>query len=59
MVGIYDMLRHEKDFANGAYNVPEYGSIDDPAQFKATLAYSPLPCRTPAARSSRSCCSPA
>jgi prolyl oligopeptidase len=42
MVGIYDMLRHETDFANGAYNVPEYGSIADPAQFKATLAYSPL-----------------
>ncbi|MEO8985820.1 MAG: prolyl oligopeptidase family serine peptidase, partial [Rhodanobacter sp.] len=41
-VGIHDMLRHETDFANGAYNVPEYGSIADPAQFKATLAYSPL-----------------
>ncbi|GAB3779080.1 hypothetical protein GCM10028797_00540 [Dyella agri] len=42
MVGIYDMLRHETDFANGAYNVPEYGTVADPAQFKATLAYSPL-----------------
>lgn len=41
-VGIYDMLRHETVFANGAYNVSEYGSISDPAQFKATLAYSPL-----------------
>lgn len=41
-VGIYDMLRHETDFANGPYNVAEYGSIADPAQFKATLAYSPL-----------------
>ncbi|MHB1059140.1 MAG: prolyl oligopeptidase family serine peptidase [Rhodanobacter sp.] len=41
-VGIYDMLRHESDFANGPYNIPEYGSIADPAQFKATLAYSPL-----------------
>ncbi|HUH54869.1 MAG TPA: prolyl oligopeptidase family serine peptidase [Rhodanobacter sp.] len=41
-VGIYDMLRHETDFANGPYNVSEYGSITDPAQFKATLAYSPL-----------------
>ena len=41
-VGIYDMLRHETDFANGAYNVSEYGSIKNPAQFKATLAYSPL-----------------
>lgn len=42
MVGIYDMLRHETHFANGAYNVSEYGSVRDPAQFKATLAYSPL-----------------
>ncbi|HET6726200.1 MAG TPA: prolyl oligopeptidase family serine peptidase [Gammaproteobacteria bacterium] len=42
MVGIYDMIRHEKDWANGRYNVPEYGSVDNPAQFKATLAYSPL-----------------
>jgi prolyl oligopeptidase len=41
-VGIYDMLRHETDFANGPYNIPEYGSIADPAQFRATLAYSPL-----------------
>lgn len=42
MVGIYDMLRHETNFANGAYNVNEYGTAQDPAQFKATLAYSPL-----------------
>jgi prolyl oligopeptidase len=42
MVGIYDVLRHETNFANGAYNVSEYGTIADPAQFKATLAYSPL-----------------
>lgn len=42
MVGIYDMLRHETDFANGPYNVSEFGTISDPAQFKATLAYSPL-----------------
>ncbi len=46
-VGIYDMLRHETDFANGRYNIPEYGSIADPAQFKATLAYSPLHNVTP------------
>jgi prolyl oligopeptidase len=46
-VGIYDMLRHETDFANGPYNIPEYGSITDPAQFKATLAYSPLQNVTP------------
>ena len=42
MVGIYDMLRHQTNFANGKYNVPEYGDIHDAAQFKATLAYSPL-----------------
>ncbi|HWX65928.1 MAG TPA: prolyl oligopeptidase family serine peptidase [Rhodanobacter sp.] len=41
-VGIHDMLRHEIAFANGPYNVSEYGTINDPAQFKATLAYSPL-----------------
>lgn len=40
-VGIYDMLRHETAFANGQYNVSEYGSISDRAQFKATYAYSP------------------
>lgn len=42
LVGIYDMLRHETNFSNGAYNIPEYGSIANAAQFKATLAYSPL-----------------
>jgi prolyl oligopeptidase len=42
MVGIYDMIRHETVFTNGAYNVSEYGTVSDPAQFKATLAYSPL-----------------
>jgi prolyl oligopeptidase len=42
MVGIYDVIRHETDFANGAYNVSEYGTVTDPAQLKATLAYSPL-----------------
>ena len=42
MVGIYDMLRHETEFANGRYNVPEYGDVGDAAQFRATLAYSPL-----------------
>lgn len=41
-VGIYDSLRHESEFANGKYNVPEYGTLTDPAQFRATLAYSPL-----------------
>jgi prolyl oligopeptidase len=42
MVGIYDVIRHETHFANGAYNVSEYGTVSDAAQFKATLAYSPL-----------------
>lgn len=39
-VGIYDMLRAERS-ANGAYNVPEYGSVADPEQFRALYAYSP------------------
>ena len=41
-VGIYDVPRHETAFANGAYNVSEYGTVADAAQAKATLAYSPL-----------------
>lgn len=40
-VGIYDMLRHEL-WPNGRYNVSEYGTVTDPAQFLALLAYSPL-----------------
>jgi prolyl oligopeptidase len=40
-VGIYDMLRHEL-FPNGAYNVTEYGRTEDPAEFQALHAYSPL-----------------
>jgi prolyl oligopeptidase len=39
-VGIYDMLRTELD-PNGAFNVTEYGTVKDPAQFKALYAYSP------------------
>lgn len=39
-VGIYDMLRFER-FPNGVFNVTEYGTIKDPVQFKALLAYSP------------------
>ncbi|HZU36739.1 MAG TPA: prolyl oligopeptidase family serine peptidase, partial [Gemmataceae bacterium] len=39
-VGIYDMLRFER-FPNGVFNVTEYGSISNPEQFKALLAYSP------------------
>lgn len=40
-VGIYDMLRTELS-PNGAFNVTEYGSVKDEAQFRAMYAYSPL-----------------
>jgi prolyl oligopeptidase len=40
-VGIYDMLRVELT-PNGAFNVTEFGSVRDPQQFEALLAYSPL-----------------
>jgi len=40
-VGIYDILRHQT-FPNGAYNVTEYGTTDNEAQFTALFAYSPL-----------------
>lgn len=39
-VGIYDILRIELD-ANGAFNVTEFGTVADPAQFAALYAYSP------------------
>jgi prolyl oligopeptidase len=39
-VGIYDMLRVELD-PNGAFNVTEFGTVKDAAQFKALYAYSP------------------
>ena len=39
-VGVYDMLRSELS-SNGSFNVPEYGSVKDPAQFRALYAYSP------------------
>jgi prolyl oligopeptidase len=39
-VGIYDMLRVELA-PNGAFNVPEFGSVKDPEQFRALHAYSP------------------
>lgn len=39
-VGIYDTLRHEL-YPNGRYNVGEYGSVVDAAQFRALYAYSP------------------
>ncbi len=39
-VGIYDMLRVELD-PNGAFNVTEFGTVKDAAQFRALYAYSP------------------
>ncbi len=39
-VGIYDMLRVELD-PNGQFNVTEFGTVKDPAQFNALFAYSP------------------
>jgi prolyl oligopeptidase len=39
-VGMYDMLRSELS-PNGAFNIPEFGSVKDPEQFKALYAYSP------------------
>lgn len=40
-VGIYDMLRVELS-PNGAFNVTEFGSVKDKAQFEALYAYSPF-----------------
>ena len=40
-VGIYDMLRVELD-PNGQFNITEFGTVKDPEQFKALLAYSPF-----------------
>ncbi|HEX4824358.1 MAG TPA: prolyl oligopeptidase family serine peptidase [Candidatus Polarisedimenticolaceae bacterium] len=40
LVGIYDMLRVEGT-PNGAYNVTEFGTVEDPELFTALLAYSP------------------
>jgi prolyl oligopeptidase len=39
-VGLYDMLRVELT-PNGAFNITEFGTVKDPAQFKALYAYSP------------------
>jgi prolyl oligopeptidase len=39
-VGLYDMLRVELT-PNGAFNVTEFGTVKDAAQFKALYAYSP------------------
>ncbi len=40
-VGIHDMLRTELS-PNGAFNVTEYGTVKDQAQFRALYQYSPL-----------------
>ena len=40
-VGIYDALRWETQ-PNGVFNVTEFGSVKDPEQFRALLAYSPF-----------------
>ncbi len=40
-VGVLDMLRYHK-FTVGFGWVPEYGSSDDPEQFKTLIKYSPL-----------------
>lgn len=39
-VGVYDMIRVELT-PNGAFNIPEYGTVKDLDQFRALLAYSP------------------
>jgi prolyl oligopeptidase len=39
-VGIYDLLRSELT-PNGAYNIPEFGTVKDPKQFPWMLAQSP------------------
>ena len=40
-VGIYDMLRVELD-PNGAFNVTEFGTVKDPAHYRALRVYSPF-----------------
>ena len=37
--GVYDMVRVELS-PNGAFNIPEYGTVKDPDQFRALFAYS-------------------
>jgi len=39
-VGIYDSLRNELS-PNGTFNIPEFGSVEDPKLFNALYAYSP------------------
>ncbi len=40
-VGVYDMIRNELT-PNGAFIIPEYGTVKDKAQFRALYAYSPF-----------------
>ena len=46
-VGIYDMLRVELT-PNGAFNVPEFGTVKDKTLFNALLGYSPYHAVKPA-----------
>ena len=39
-VGLYDMIRYELS-PNGAFNIPEFGTVKNPEHFKAMYAYSP------------------
>ena len=39
-VGIYDAVRSEFE-PNGEFNIPEFGTVKDPDQFRALYAYSP------------------
>ncbi|OGF62977.1 MAG: hypothetical protein A2Y62_04810 [Candidatus Fischerbacteria bacterium RBG_13_37_8] len=39
-VGLYDMV-HMEQSPNGQFNIPEYGTVKDPEQFKAMYDYSP------------------
>lgn len=39
-VPLMDMLRAERS-PNGVYNIPEFGSVEDPDMFPVLLAYSP------------------
>jgi prolyl oligopeptidase len=48
LVGVYDSLRSELS-TNGAFNVTEYGTVKDKAQFEAMRAYSPYHNVKPAA----------
>ena len=40
-VGIYDMLRNEAMTDNAVFNITEYGSVNNPAEFRALYSYSP------------------